>query len=119
MTAIHPDRTTAPSREPATGPLRFVRRHDRHLIRLLGNRDALAKVSTEQTSHGLPDAAASFAAMVRVEEEIAALYPNVHARLFPQWVSQVSRSAHQPGGYNPACSLCAARDPHHTLPTAA
>lgn len=110
MTAIHPDQTTVRRRRTATAPLRVMRR-DRHLTRLLANRDALAKLATEQASHGLPTAKASFAAMVRVEEEIAALYPKVHAGLFPTWVSRVSGAAHEPGGYNPACSICGTHQP--------
>ena len=118
MTTTHPDPIAA---RPRAGGLVLLRPGgpDRHLVRLLVNRDKLARLSTAQASHGLPNAAGTFALMVRVEEEIAARYPKVHGRLFPTWVSQVTRAGHEPGGYNPSCPLCPARPRRSPLSKAA
>lgn len=37
--------------------------------------------------------------MADVEEEISVLYPDVHAALFPTWVSQMGETGHEPGQY--------------------
>ncbi len=56
--------------------------------------------------------------MVDVEDEIAALYPEVHATLFPRWISSVAKVTHDPGHYNQHCGICrAASTPR--IPTAA
>jgi len=99
---------------PLTG-----RRRRRHLDRLLAMRDMLTTVSTERYCHGLPDAADAFTQMAHVEDEIAVLYPDVHAHLFAGWVSNVPDAVHEPGEYNPQCGICQAAQPGHSLTRAA
>lgn len=95
------------------------RRRTRHLARLLEMRELFAKISTERYCHNLPDAADAFTQMANVEEEIAVLYPDVHAHLFPQWVSQVADTVHEPGQYNPRCGICCAHHPGSNMVAAA
>jgi hypothetical protein len=59
-------------------------RRRRHLKHLLSVRDQLAVPSTERYSHGLEDAAETFSLMIDIEDEIAALFPEVHTALFPR-----------------------------------
>ncbi|MDM8083787.1 hypothetical protein QUV83_03280 [Cellulomonas cellasea] len=119
MTATpHPD-TIEPVRDeeyavPLTG-----RRRRRHLDRLLQMREVFAAVSTERYCHGLPDAADAFIQMAHVEDEIAVFYPDVHAALFADWVSNVPEAVHEPGEYNPQCGICLASRPDNQLARAA
>lgn len=113
MTAIVPTNpeTVEPPREeefvvPLTG-----RRRARHLNRLLEMRDMCARLSTERYCHALPDAGEVFALMAAVEDEIRVLYPDVHAHLFPTWISNVAACGHDPGQYNPRCGICLAHRP--------
>jgi len=113
MTATLPTNpgTFEPPREeeyvvPLTG-----KRRAWHLHRLLEMRDAFARLSTERYCHALPDAPEVFTMMAAVEQEIAALYPDVHAHLFPTWVSNVADCGHEPGQYNPRCGICLAQRP--------
>ena len=117
-TTTNPNLVEPPSEDEYVVPLTGKRRA-RHLARLLEMRDAFAALSTERYSHALPDAADSFTLMAQVEEEIALLYPDVHAHLFPAWISQVADIGHEPGQYNAKCGICRASRPGNHLPTAA
>jgi hypothetical protein len=114
----HPDRIEPVRDEEYAVPL-TGRRRRRHLDRLLQMRDMLATVSTERYCHGLPDAADAFTQMANVEDEIAVLYPDVHAHLFAEWVSNIPEAVHEPGEYNPQCGICRAAQPDALLTPAA
>ncbi len=117
-TTPHPDLVEPVRDEEYAVPL-TGRRRRRHLDRLLQARDLLATVSTERYCHGLPDAAEAFTQMAHVEDEIAVLYPDVHAHLFPSWVSNVPEAVHEPGDYNPQCGICRATQFDNLLTRAA
>lgn len=117
-TTTNPDIVEPPREDEYVVPLTGKRR-TRHLARLLEMRDMFARLSTERYSHGLTDAAEAFTQMANVEEEIAVLYPDVHAHLFPDWVSQVADTGHEPGQYNAKCGICRAHRPgNHLYPAA-
>jgi hypothetical protein len=118
--------TTTTSPDSLESPLEFGyvvpligERRTRHLTRLLEMREMFARLSTERYCHGLSDATDAFNQMVNVEEEVALLYPDVHARLFPQWVSQDADTGHEPGQYNANCGICRACQPGNQLDVAA
>jgi len=114
-----PERIEPVREEEYVVPLTGARRA-RHLHRLLEMRDAFAKLSTERYCHSLPDAGDVFAMMAACEEEIATLYPDVHAHLFPTWMSTVADCGHEPGQYNGKCGICLAHRPGmHPSATAA
>jgi len=94
-------------------------RRRRHLKHLLDTRDRLAILATERFSHGLDDAADTFALMVDVEDEIRDLFPDVHGALFPRWISTLAKASHEPGEFNRHCGICIARDGAPQLPRAA
>ena len=81
-------------------------RRRRHLKQLLRTRDRLAVLATERFSHGLDDASDTFALMIEVEDEIADLFPDVHAVLFPKWISSDAAAGHEVGAHNPRCGIC-------------
>ena len=83
-------------------------RRRRHLKQLLRTRDRLAVLATERFSHALDDASDTFALMIEVEDEIADLFPDVHAALFHRWISTDAAAGHEPGSHNARCRLCLA-----------
>lgn len=89
----------------------------RHLKALIEIRDQLARLATERRSHQVDDASDVFALMINVEDEIAALFPDVHAALFPRWITTVAQSSHEVGEYNGFCALCRAPRPLTAPPT--
>ena len=119
MTATpHPDRIESVREEEYDVSL-TGRRRRRHLDRLLQTRDILATISNERYCHGLPDVPDAFTQMAHVEEEIAVLYPEVHAHLFAGWVGNVPDAVHEPGEYSPQCGICQAAQSDHVLTRAA
>lgn len=98
------------TRDPGTATADLVTltglRLRRHLQHLLEVRDKLAVLSTERFSHNLDDDAETFALMIGVEDEIAALFPEVHNKLFATWITTVAKASHEPGDYNPHCGIC-------------
>jgi len=72
----------------------------------LRTRDRLAVLATERFSHALDDGADTFTLMVEVEDEIADLFPDVHAALFHRWISADTAAGHEPVSYNPSCGIC-------------
>ncbi|GGB98984.1 hypothetical protein [Cellulomonas carbonis] len=106
-TTTNPDRIEPVRDDEYAVPLTGLRR-TRHLTRLLEMRDMFARLSTERYCHSLDDSGDVFTLMANVEEEIAVLYPDVHAALFPTWVSQIGEAGHEPGQYNPRCGICRA-----------
>ena len=94
-------------------------RRRRHLKQLLRTRDRLAVLATERFSHGLDDASDTFALMIEVEDEIADLFPDVHAALFHRWISTDSTAGHEPGGYNASCGMCLGTSREHAMTSAA
>ncbi|MDQ0426026.1 hypothetical protein [Cellulomonas iranensis] len=94
-------------------------RRRRHLKQLLRTRDRLAVLATERFSHALDDASDTFALMIEVEDEIADLFPDVHAALFHRWISIDAVAGHEPGSHNTRCGLCVTRGDNRGLPAAA
>ena len=110
--------TSTGTREEPSVSLTGLRRR-RHLKHLLQTRDRLAVLATERFSHGLDDAADTFSLMIDVEDEIGDLFPEVHAALFPRWITTVAQTSHEPGEYKRRCGICAATASTPRLPRAA
>ena len=106
-----------PSSTASAAPVNGLRLR-RHLARLLEAHDRLALIATERLSHGLDDGNEYFALMIGIEDEVSALYPAVHAELFPTWISGVPGASHEPGGFASECGICRATPPVR-LPEAA